>query len=188
MKGFVLGIVVTVVVIIAVGLFVAETGRVDMRADQPPSKLERQLAEGARDAYVNRNAPKRKNPFPVNDATLLAGAKIYADHCALCHGDPAHPESPLAHAFNPPPPQFMTNAADMGDRDNYYITEHGIRLTGMPAWGKILSTDQIWQVVTFAENIDNAPPDVKAVFALQAPSKEVQPSKKPAEKPRKRKR
>lgn len=182
MKGFILGILVTIAVIACVGLFVAETGRVDMRADQPPSSLETRLAGGAMDASVDRHAPQRKNPLPANDTTLIAGAKIYADRCAICHGDPAHPESPLAHSFNPPPPQFMTDAADMGDSDNYYIAEHGIRWTGMPGWSKVLSANEIWEVVTFIGHMGNLPPDVKAVFALQGPPPAVQ---KPKEAPRK---
>jgi mono/diheme cytochrome c family protein len=185
MKGFILGILVTIAAIILIGLFIAETGRVDMRADQAPSRFERRLAGGAMDASVDRNAPKVTNPLQPADATLIAGAKIYADHCALCHGDPAHPESPLAKSFYPRPPQFMTDAADMGDRDNYYITEHGVRWTAMPAWDKVLSQNDIWQVVTFIGHMGNLPPDVKAVFALQAPPPAAKPSKKPAEKRKK---
>lgn len=187
MKGFILGIVVTIAAIILIGLFIAETGRVDMRADQTPSHFERRLAGGAMDASVDRNA-KAKNPLQPSDETLIAGAKIYADHCALCHGDPAHPDSPLAKSFYPPPPQFMTDAADMGDRDNHYITEHGVRWTGMPAWGKVLSQNELWQVVTFIGRMGNLPPDVKAVFALQAPPPAATPSKKPTEKPVKKPR
>lgn len=191
MKGFILGVLITIAVIICVGIFVAETGRVDMRADVPPSRLETRFAGGAMDASVDRHAPDTKNPLHANDATLIAGAKIYADRCAICHGDPARPESPLAHAFNPPPPQFMSDAADMGDSDNYYITTHGIRWTGMPGWGKVLSQNEIWQVVTFIGHMGNLPPDVKAVFALQGPPPAVQkpkespraPAKKPAKKP-----
>ncbi len=190
MKGFILGILVTIAVAVCAALFIAETGRVSMRADQSPSSLEKRLAGGAMDASVNRHAPERKNPLPADDATFLAGAKVYADRCAMCHGDPAHPDSPLAHSFYPRPPQFMTDAADMGDSDNYYIIQHGIRWTGMPAWEKVLSDNEIWQVVTFIGHMGNLPPDVKAVFALQGPPPEVQnpkeaPQKSPAKKQRK---
>lgn len=186
MKGFILGVLVTIAVIVCVGLFVAETGRVDMRADVPPSHLEAHFAGGAMDASVDRHAPEAKNPLQANDATLIAGAKIYADRCAICHGDPARSESPLAHSFNPPPPQFMTDAADMGDSDNFYITTHGIRWTGMPGWGKVLSENEIWHVVTFIGHMGNLDPDVKAVFALQGPPPAVQkPSKQRVEKSRK---
>ena len=185
MKGFILGILVTIAVIICVGLFVAETGRVDMRADVPPSHLETRFAGGAMDASVDRHAPEVKNPLQPTTQNLVAGAAVYLERCALCHGDPAHPESPLAHSFNPPPPQFMTDAADMGDSDNYYITVHGIRWTGMPAWGKVLPENDIWQVVTFIGRMGNLPPEVKSVFGLQGAPPAAKPSKQPAEKSRK---
>lgn len=179
MKGFILGILVTIAVIIAVGLFVAETGRVDMRADQPPTRVEARLAGGAMDASVDRHAPEVKNPLQPTTENLVAGAAVYLERCALCHGDPARPQSPLAKSFNPPPPQFMTDAADMGDSDNYYITVHGIRWTGMPGWGKVLSQNDVWQVVTFIGHMDNLPPQVKSVFGIKPEPPQEKPSKQP---------
>ena len=166
MKGFILGIIVTIVVIVAVGLFVLETGRVGMRADVPPSSLERRIAVPAMDASVERHAPKIANPIQPTEQNLVDGAEIYAFKCAQCHGDPAHPKSPLAETLNPPPPQFMVDRPDMPENQNYYITVHGVRLTGMPGWKNALTDDQIWKVVTFLSHIDNLPPKAKAVFAL----------------------
>lgn len=167
MKGFLLGVLVTLAVIIAVGIFLLETGRVDMRADNPPSDMEMRFAMSAMDANVDRNAPKITNPLQPTNETLIAGATIYADRCALCHGDPVRPKSPLADTFNPPPPQFMTDAADMPENQNYYITLHGVRWTGMPGWKSVLKDQEIWQVVTFLSHMNNLSPEVKSVFALQ---------------------
>lgn len=169
MKGFILGILVTIAAIVLGGLFAAETGRVDMRADHPPTETERHFAGGAMDASVDRHAPKLTNPLQPSNESLVDGATIYLDHCALCHGDPARPKSLLADAFNPPPPQFMTDAADMPDYQNYYITMHGIRWTGMPGWKNVLKDQEIWQVVTFLSHMNNLPPQVKSVFALATP-------------------
>ena len=168
MKAFILGILLTIAAIIVVGIFVAETGRVDMRADQPPPYLERRLAGGAMDASVDRNAPKATNPLQPTNDNLIAGAKVYLDHCALCHGDAARPQAPLAESFYPRPPQFVSDAADMGDQDNYYITQHGIRWSGMPGWKNVLSDREIWEVVTFIGHMGNLPPEVKSVFAPQS--------------------
>lgn len=178
MKGFILGILLTIAVIVAVGVFVAETGRVDMRADNPPSSMERRFAGGAMDASVDRHAPNVKNPLQPTNENLIGGATVYLDHCALCHGDPARPKSLLADSFNPPPPQFMTDAADMGDSDNYYITVHGIRWTGMPGWKNVLKDQDIWQVVTFLGHMSNLPPEVKSVFGLQGAPPAAKPTKK----------
>jgi len=167
MRGFILGIIVTIVVIAAVGLFVLETGRVNMRADVPPSSLETSVAGHAMDASVARNAPSIANPVQPTEQNLVDGAEIYSFKCAQCHGDPAHPKSLLAETLNPPPPQFFgDDRPDMPENHNYYITLHGIRLTGMPGWKNALTDEQIWKVVTFLSHLDNLPPKAKSVFGL----------------------
>src|SRR4029077_12587641 len=112
MKGFIIGIV-TMIVILALGVLCALMGFVSMRADSPPSKVETALAGRAMDASVARAAPKVTNPVAADEANLVAGARLYSEHCTLCHGDPAHPKSPLADSVNPPAPQFANDMADM---------------------------------------------------------------------------
>lgn len=169
MKGFIWGVFLTIFVGICVVLFVALTGRVSMRADVPPSQLETEIAGRAMDASVERNAPKATNPLKADDATLLAGATIYRDHCAACHGDPVHPESPLSKTLNPPAPQFMSDSADMPEDENFYIAQHGIRWTAMPGWKNALTDQQIWQVVTFLAHMDSLPLAAKDVFVNAQP-------------------
>lgn len=171
MKGFVLGILLTLAVVIVGGIFVAETGRVDMRADIPIPEMEAHFAGGAMDASVDRHAPNVTNPLQPTSENLIGGATVYLDHCALCHGDPARPKALLADALNPRAPQFMTDAPDMPENQNYYITGHGVRWTAMPAWKNVLSDKDIWQVVTFLSHMNNLPPEVKTVFGLVDPSK-----------------
>ena len=164
MKGFIWGVFLTIVCALGVIMFMALTGRVSMRADVPPTQLETEIAGRAMDASVERNAPKMTNPFHADEATLVAGATIYRDHCAACHGDPVHQESPLAKTLNPPAPQFMTDSADMPENENFYITQHGIRWTAMPGWKNALNDQQIWQVVTFLAHMDSLPPAAKDIF------------------------
>ncbi|MGH9728408.1 MAG: c-type cytochrome [Candidatus Acidiferrales bacterium] len=167
MKGFILGIIVTLIVIAAVGLFVLETGRVNMRGDVPPSSLETSIAGHAMDASVTRNSPKIADPIQPTEQNLVDGALIYAAKCAQCHGDAANTKSKLAETLSPPPPQFFgDDRPDMPENQNYYITLHGVRLTGMPGWKNALTDEQIWKVVTFLSHLDNLPPKAKSVFSL----------------------
>ena len=168
MKGIIFGII-TMILILALGLLFALMGFVSMRADNPPSKLETTVAGHAMDASVARAAPKVANPVTADEAGLAAGARLYRDHCTLCHGDPAHPKSPLADSLNPLPPQFMNDMADMPENQNFYIVQHGIRWTAMPGWKNVLSERQIWQTVTFLSHMHDLPPAAKQVFAENAP-------------------
>jgi mono/diheme cytochrome c family protein len=142
MKGFIFGIV-TMILILALGLLFALEGFVSMRADSPPSKIETSLAGHAMDASIARAAPKATNPLTADEANLVVGARLYREHCTLCHGDPAHPKSLLADSLNPPPPQFMNDMADMPENQNFYILQHGIRWTAMPGWKSALTEHQI---------------------------------------------
>ena len=164
MKGFIFGIV-TMILILVLGLSFALMGFVSMRADSPPSKLETTLAGRAMDASVARAAPKVTNPVTADETNLVAAAHLYSDHCALCHGDPAHPKSPLADSLNPPAPQFTNDMADMPENENFYILQHGIRWTAMPGWKNVLSEQQTWQLVTLLGHMHDLPAAAKQVFA-----------------------
>lgn len=89
---------------------------------------------------------------PADEASLTAGARLYRDHCSLCHGDPAHPKSPLTNTLNPPLPQFMTDMADMPENQNFYILQHGIRWTAMPGWKNVLSERLFTETVHSVEH------------------------------------
>ena len=54
----------------------------------------------------------------------------------------------------------MKRTPDMPDNQNFYITKHGVRLTGMPAWGKLYDDDKLWKVTTFLSHMDKLPPAV----------------------------
>jgi mono/diheme cytochrome c family protein len=163
MKGFLLGLA-AVALALGVGLALALLGFFGMRADEPPSKIETILAGRAMDASVARVAPKMTNPVTADEANLAAGARVYREHCTLCHGDPAHPKGALAEALSPPAPQFMDVMADMPENQNFYILQHGIRWTAMPGWKRLLSEQQIWQLVTFLSHMHDLPPAAKRLF------------------------
>jgi len=163
MKGFVLGIL-AVLLALGVGLALALMGFVGMRADKPPSKIESLVARHAMDASVARSAPKTANPVGADEANLAAGARLYREHCTLCHGDPAHPKAVLADSLNPPAPQFMQDMADMPENQNFYILQYGIRWTAMPGWKSVLSEQQTWQLVGFLSHMHDLPPAAKRVF------------------------
>jgi len=168
MKGFLFGIA-TMILILALGLLFALMGFVNMRADNPPSKMETTLAGHAMDASVARAAPKVTNPVTADEANLVAGAHLYSAHCTLCHGDPAHPKSAVADSLNPPAPQFTNDMADLPENHNFYIVRHGIRWTAMPGWKNVLSEQQTWQLVTLLSHMHDLPPAAKQVFAEAGP-------------------
>jgi mono/diheme cytochrome c family protein len=168
MKGFILGILFTLVALIAGGWWCVKQGYVNFAADQKLSFVEEKVAMAAVDASMDRRAGEAKNPVTPTEENIAAGAKLYLDHCGGCHGIPSNPDSAFARSFNPPVPEFFKDAPDMSDIQNFYAIEHGIRWTGMPAWNKTLSDTEIWQIATFLGNIEKLPPAAQKVFGPEA--------------------
>lgn len=164
MRNFLLGIIVTLLALAIGAIWYTRTGRVNFQADQTPSTAERWFAGGASDAYIEHNAPHVRNPIPATEQNVIAGAQLYLNHCAGCHGTPLSPATQFMHSFNPPVPAFFASAPDMSDNQNFYVIQHGIRFSGMPAWNKTLTTQQIWQTTIFLSAIPNLPPAAKKVL------------------------
>ena len=160
MGKFIGGIIFTVLIIVIGGYIVLKFGMVNTAADQTPSRLERRMAGTALDASVEKRAADLKNPLEATDVNILEGMRLYVQNCAGCHGSPKEPDAVFGSAFNPHVPQFMKQAPDMPDNENFYITKHGVRLTGMPAWGKLYDDDKLWKVTTFLSHMEKLPPAV----------------------------
>jgi mono/diheme cytochrome c family protein len=177
--GFLAGIVLVLLALFCYVRF----GFVDPRADIEPGSLEENLAMPALDASVDRRVSAMKNPIQATDDNLLAGMKLYQATCSGCHGDISHRHLAFGDSFYPRAPQFLEDAPDMPENQNFYIIEHGVRLSGMPAWKTSLKESEIWQLTTFLSNINKLPPNVLAAWKTSAnePGKEASAdlSKKP---------
>ena len=159
-RGAGLVILIEIVVLMILGA-VAITGGLSMGADARPGALEKRIGMGSSDLWVSIHAPKTKNPVPANEETLTRGAELYQGNCAVCHGG-AHYEVSLLHkAVYPGVPQFMHEPPDDSDQNLFYVTKHGIRFTGMPAWEYNMSDTDIWTVVNFLKNMEHLSPAVQ---------------------------
>ncbi|MDE3151218.1 MAG: cytochrome c [Gemmatimonadota bacterium] len=158
MRKFVLGVVTAAILLPVAAFAFVRLGLVNPRADIPVNGIERRIAMPALDAAVARRATAIPAPLDSSEATLLAGMKVYESNCALCHGDGLHPDAALAGALYPRAPQFARDAPDMPPHENLYIIRHGIRMSGMPAWGGVLSETQLRQVTAFLAHMDHLPP------------------------------
>ena len=161
MRKFFLGVVVTLVVLGGGAYLYLRLGFLDLRATLQPSAFEKRTAMSFMDASTDRHAPDQKNPIGPTDANLTEGVTLYKQHCAMCHGAPDHPEKKFGHPFYPPAPQFIKEAPDMPENQNFYIIQNGVRWTGMPAWENTLTGEQIWKLVTFLSHMNKLPPAVE---------------------------
>jgi mono/diheme cytochrome c family protein len=126
-------------------------GRPPVATADPPLPLEQRIVAIPLNARIKREMPAA-SPIPANEDNLNAGAGIYEDKCEECHGTAVAPSS-IGKSMFPQAPQFWakgtSGAMTVGDdpaEATYWVVKNGIRLTGMPAYGKALSETQLWQV------------------------------------------
>ena len=165
--GAALAVALAAYAFIAVGVLPAN-------ADGEPGRLEKWAARKSLRATIRREAPRGPVPVPLTDENLRAGVRLYAADCAVCHGAADARPSHIAGGLYQKPPQLAEDGVeDDPDGHSYWVVSHGIRLTGMPAFGKSLSEPEIWQLALFLKHMDSLPPAVaKAWKAVpsQAPA------------------
>ena len=130
--------------------------------------FERFFAKKALNARIAKDMPKNV-PIQANEANYLAGADLYKQHCAVCHGLPLTPTTAIARGMYPKPPLLLEGKGVTDDEpgESYWKIFNGIRLSGMPGFSKSLSETQMWQLALLLANADKLPPSAKT--ALVAP-------------------
>ena len=179
MKAFISGMVIGLV-LVAAGVYVYfVTGMAPVAAAAEAMPFEKMLAHRALNARIEKEAP-RNVPVAADESNFIAGAQVYRDQCAVCHGLPDQQPSAIAKGMFPHPPELFHGKGVTDDEpgETYWKVANGIRLTGMPAFNRSLTETQIWQVSLLVANADKLPDSVmKLLSATQPPGVSVpQPS------------
>jgi thiosulfate dehydrogenase len=171
LKGLIVGIVVGVLLVIAGVYFYFAMGQAPVATNASEMPLEHKFAHMALDAYLSKK-PHPNPPVPADESTYLAGAKVYMDHCAVCHGLPGEPKTAIAAGMFPKPPQLFKGMGVTDDEpwETYWKVYGGIRMTGMPGFGETLSETQMWKVSMLLKNADKISPAVKAQLTPPSPA------------------
>jgi len=116
----------------------------------------------------------RQNPLQPTDAVVEQAMDHYADHCATCHANDGSGDTEIGRAFYPKVPDMRATATQsLSDGELFSIIEHGIRLTGMPAWGTgtPASERDSWGLVHFIRRLPKlSADDVERMEALNPKS------------------
>lgn len=138
------------------GILMIKMGLVPISADAVPSSLERKIFSLAVRASVARRSSGQPGVAAApTDDDLAAGAEIYKEMCAQCHGHLNGRASVLGASFYPPAPQLPGHGTSYTEAEVIWIVKHGIRNTSMPAWRNLLSDENIRQVAAFVKRMDS---------------------------------
>jgi mono/diheme cytochrome c family protein len=133
------------------------SGAYNVAADVPHATLTHSAMEKVRTASIERRSAHIEVP-PLGDAALVtSGAGNYDAMCAGCHLKPGVDATEMSRGLYPAPPNFMTRPP--GDAAAaFWVIKHGIKMSGMPAWGQSMEDEYVWGLVAFLKEL----PDMSA--------------------------
>jgi mono/diheme cytochrome c family protein len=163
MKGFLLGLIIGLLSIPIGVLVYFHYGHPPVAVADAAFPLEEQIVHVPLHARIDRESPKTA-PIEPSEVNLRSGALIYREQCAACHG--LYPTaSTFAATMYPGAPQLwaphgqgVVGVSDDPPGETFWKVDNGIRLSGMPAFHKVLNPTQEWQVSILLANADKPLP------------------------------
>jgi mono/diheme cytochrome c family protein len=132
-------------------------------ARKKPSSVEAAFAHATLDVVIPIEARGLKNPIPRSEAAVKDGQKVYMQHCALCHGAVCHGNTTLGRDMYPPAMDLTSPYVQhWNDAELYWIIQNGVRLTGMPGWKSVISSDDSWKLAQFIHTLPKITAQTKA--------------------------
>lgn len=169
MKHFILGVITTLVVLVAGLFFYLRMGFAEVRTDVPAPRWESALMSGAVHASVRRHAPEMRNPVEPTDQNLIAGGTSFLGECSGCHGTPGKPDDDTSDSLYPPVPQFGKVGTQYTEAQVFWVAKHGIRHSGMFANGKWDPDEKLWTIAAYIKRMGALPPAVKEGLQQKPP-------------------
>jgi mono/diheme cytochrome c family protein len=138
----------------AAGLAFVYSGRADVAATSPHWAVTEWVLSTAMQRSVERHARGIELPGSLDDAARVrAGAEAYDAMCVGCHGAPGVEPGPVGEGLEPEPPELAHEAEDWSPAELFWVTKHGVRMTGMPAFGPTHSDRDLWDLVAFVQRL-----------------------------------
>lgn len=141
---------------------VVYSGMYDISATAQHTQVVHSLLETTMRQSVRWRA-RNITPPGLNEPQRLArGAALYRDKCVQCHGAPGVAQSGIGQGMQPLPGPLVDAMQRWRPREIYWITRHGIKMSGMPAWAFRLDDEQLWDVVAFVQRLPTLSPQAYA--------------------------
>ncbi len=153
MKKVILSVIFTLVGLVIIGIIIIFTGAYNVSALNPDPGIVHWVLETTSDHSVDSRAKDITVPDLNNPAMIKEGLAHYKEMCATCHDAPGKEETELAKGLNPDAPNLYKFGFRMNPAKLFWVTKNGIKMTGMPAWGKTHSDDQIWAIVAAVKKL-----------------------------------
>jgi mono/diheme cytochrome c family protein len=173
MRPLLTGALIAVAALLLVGgvatiAFVKTTG---LSARATPGAVETAMARRLRALAVPSDYARLSNPMLRNDESVANGMAHFADHCAQCHGNDGGGGEMGNSMFPPTPDLKAPSTQELADGTLFYVIEHGVRFTGMPAFatGTPAGEEASWHLVNFVRHLPRVTPEQLEEMAAMNP-------------------
>lgn len=152
MKNLTRVAIVAVILIIGLLLFIY-SGVYNVSAMEPHNALTLWLINSLKDNSIEHHAKEIQAPN-LNDSSMVRlGFSHYREMCTGCHAGPGLSRDEIGQGLYPMAPKLAESAKELSPSELFWITKDGIKMTGMPAFGKTHSDEKIWAIVSFLEKL-----------------------------------
>jgi mono/diheme cytochrome c family protein len=153
LRAIAAGLGITILAALAAAGLLVGLGLYNVAADSPHTPMVYWLMQTARDNSVTLRAREIVPPSDLGDAKRIAtGAGLYQEMCSGCHIGPGLEPTEISQGLYPAAPQFA-KGFDLPPAEAFWIIKHGLKMTGMAAWGPTHSDTLIWDMVAFLEKM-----------------------------------
>jgi mono/diheme cytochrome c family protein len=128
------------------------SGIYDVGADAPHWRPTYAVLETLRERSIDIRAGRLQVPSDLASPTRIRqGAGNYAAMCMGCHLAPGLQDTEMSRGLYPAPPDLSKRTVDAARA--FWIIKHGIKASGMPAWGPSMDDDSIWNLAAFLQQL-----------------------------------
>ena len=162
------GALLALLAVVAVAIY---AGLYNIAADVPHTPAVYWLLETVRDRSVAARA-RDIVPNDLDDANRISkGAGQYAEMCSGCHLAPGMKRTEISRGLYPRAPE-LRRKTNLTPAEQFWVVKHGVKMTGMPAWGVTHDDDLLWDVIAFVRKLPELTPEQYETLVKNAPKHE----------------
>jgi mono/diheme cytochrome c family protein len=128
------------------------SGSYNVAADEAHWAVTSGLLEEVRERSIKTRASGIPVPDLTSEESIATGASHYAEMCVECHLAPGVADTELRRGLNPEPPE-LTLMHELDPAEAFWVIKHGVKMSGMPAWGRTHDDETIWAMVAFLQRL-----------------------------------
>ena len=126
------------------------SGVYSVAADDPHTDPVYALLETLRERSIQVRAGQLQAPGDLLDsARITQGSGNYNAMCMGCHLAPGMDGTEMSRGLYPAPPDLTRYSPDAAKA--FWVIKHGIKASGMPAWGESMDDQYIWNMAAFLQ-------------------------------------